>query len=275
MKKTIAILALAALLTVSACGNSNTPSDTTEPATTTAKADDGDNETTTESKSGEVTAIAFEAPERPDTTEAALEFLDKAAPAFKKYLDMRRSVPLTMESTVTSGGNEWKTNIYIKDSENFAQDSTDPNGYSLTIIYKKDKIYQVDHDKKAVYVYNCGEEEIADDFDSLSLRYIYEDDVKNCDYEAGEGEYNGTTYDFVNITEGGSVTTQYFDQDTGALVYTVDGDDVTYVSKFENSFTNDSILELPSDYEMKTITDLYNEQAAAAAEQQGGIDLSQ
>ncbi len=275
MKKFIALFALAAVLAVSGCNSGNGGNETTTAATTTTEKRDAETTTAKTKKSGEVTEIAMQSEEKPDTTEGALEFLETAAKPFRRYLDLRRKTPLTFESTVTSGGQEWKSCIYIKDNENFAQYSKDPNGYTLTIVYKKDKIYQVDDVRKSIYTYNCGEDDVKDSFDTLSLRIIYEEDVKNCDYEVGEKEYKGKTYDFVTITENGSDTTQYFDKDTGILAYTVEGEEVTKVDKFENTFTNDSILELPSDYEMKTITDLYNEQAAEAAEQQGGIDVSE
>ena len=265
MKKLFAVLAVICVIAASGCGNDNTNNNNNGNDTTTTAAS---GETADTSSSGhKVTQIAYEAPEREDTTADALKYLEQNAPLYYNYLKVRRSVPLTFETIVTNGDNKWETGIYFKDENNFAQYSKNPDGSFTKVIYMKDKAYQIDSAQKVVYTYDCGEEEVKTKSDALLLKVIYLDDVAGSTYSSDTAEYEGTEYDRLTITTEGIDTIHYFEKSGGKLAYTTVGETVSKVTKFESS-CDDSIFEIPSDYETKTYDDLKAEVEAKQAELQ-------
>lgn len=257
MKKFLAVFALAALLAVSACNNNGAgqPADTSTAETTGKK----------------VTAVAFESEERPDTTEDALKYLEQNAPLYYNYLKLRRSVPLTLEATTTSGDETIFSGLYIKDKNNIAQYSKSSSGVEKTVLYMTDKAYEINHTTKTVYTFDCGAEDVEIMYKSLSLAVIYLDDVMASTYATDTAEYEGTEYDRVAITsrpdpnqemsDTNSVTSyHYFDKSSGSIAYTItesgENRSVSKIERFENAFDNDSIFTVPSDYEQKTYEDL-------------------
>ncbi|MBO6302752.1 MAG: hypothetical protein J6N15_09980 [Ruminiclostridium sp.] len=263
MKKFLAVFALTALLAVSACNNNGAgqPADTSAAETTGKK----------------VTAVAFESEERPDTTEDALKYIEQNAPLYYNYLKLRRSVPLTLEATTTSGDETIFSGLYIKDKDNIAQYSKSSSGVEKTVLYMTDKAYEINHTTKTVYTFDCGTEDVEIMYKSLSLAVIYLDDVMASTYATDTAEYEGTEYDRVAITSAldptkemsdtNSVTSyHYFDKSSGSTAYTItesgEHRSVSKIERFENAFDNDSIFTVPTDYTQKTYEDLLAEHDA-------------
>lgn len=266
MKKVFALFAMICVLAAAGCnnGNKDNTSDTTTAAPDTTQAADADS-----GEGHKVTAIAYEEEAREDTTVEALEYLSQVAPLYKAYLEKRRTVPLTLETTLVNESGTWKNGIYIKDEKNFAQYSIDPSGVKTTVIYKDGFAYQIDDEKRLIYTLELGDERFASTFDSFSLRIIYYDDVFGVDYLNDTQEYKGTEYDHVNIAVSeDDVTDHYFDKATGDLVYTVSAGNESHIDKLENAVADDSVFELPADYEKKTFEDLMAELQTQAQTQQ-------
>ena len=271
MKKKAALLAMICLIAASGCGGNNNPapSDTTA-TTTTAKS--SEEIVTSVDENGTVSQV-IKAPEREDTTEQALAYLDSMAPAFRRYLDIRRTIPLTFETTITHDNMEWKTGIYIKDDHHSATYSIDPSGNEIIVIYDADTVYHIEPKKKVIYVYESGEEYVVKGIQETALAKIYIDDVTASTYRTETpAEYEGKEYDLVAISDDDYTVTHYFDMETGKLAYSVDDESVTRVDKLENSVTNEDIFVIPEDYERRTFQDLINEQLA---EQQAAAESAQ
>ena len=249
MKKVFAVLALVCVLAAAGCGNNSSSQ------TTTAE---------TEKTGKHVTAVAYEAPEKEDTTEEALRYLEQNAPLFRKYLDIRRSVPLIFETSVTTNEGEWKTSVYIKDSRNFAQVSVDPAGAETRVLYMGDTAYQIDSAKKTVYTMSLSEENLSKNFDGISLRVIYLDEVSASKYTNDTAELNGVEYDHVLIASAEGSSEHFFDKSTGALAYTVTESGTTRVDRLESAMPDESVFTIPSDYTRKTFDDLVAEYRASA-----------
>ena len=256
MKKFAAVIA--ALLVITAAGCNNTEQNTSADANTA-------NTTAAESSGSKVTMVAFE---RDANTEDALKFLEQKVPLYMNYMKIRRNVPLTFKTTVTNESGTWQTGICIKDSEHFLNYSINPDGNETRAVYLKDTAYQIDTEKKIAYKYECGEGEIGQMFSSLTLNEIYLDEVEGSFYSSGAEEYNGTEYDFVSISSGTDTTKHYFDKTTGELAYSISGNNVTKVNELSNTFTDDALLEIPSDYEIKSYEDYINDYINSLAEQQ-------
>ena len=267
MKKIIAVFALICVFAAAGCNNGEASKTTTAApspeATTTTAAVSVDED-------GKKSQVVFDAGEREDTTEEALAYLEKECPLFKKYLDMRRSVPLTFETTVGTADGEYKTGLYIKDAENFAEYSKDPAGNETTVLYMKDTAYQITSADKTVFKYDCGETEVKSMSEAVRLSEIFLDDVQSTSYSYGPYEYEGVEYHKVTITPAeGASSEMYFDINTDKLVLSVANGSVSMVDTFENSFTKDEIFNIPEDYEVKSFNEYLEElqqQAQQAAE---------
>ena len=270
MKKIIAVFALVCVFAAAGCNNGSAPNTTTaasDPAATTTTA------AVSVDEDGKKSQVVFDAGEREDTTEEALAYLETECPLFKKYLDMRRSVPLTFETTVGTSEGEYMTGLYIKDAENFAQYSKDPAGNETTVLYMKDTAYQITSADKTVFKYDCGEAEVKSMSEAVRLSEIFLDDVQSTSYSYGPYEYEGVEYHKVTIAPAeGASSEMYFDINTDKLVMSVAGDSVSMVTKFENSFTNDDIFKIPEDYEVKSFNEYLEElQEQAKKEQESQI----
>ena len=243
---------------ISGCDNGgNAPAQTTAagtPAQTTAVTTSGTEEV------HEVTEYAFKAPEEEDTTEEALAYLAEMAPAYKRYMDLRRTVPLSLEVTITTKEGKYRSAIYIKDKKNFATYSMDPLGNKTTVVYMDNKGYMIDEERKVVYCAEYNDKIFEETFEEYNLTKIKADDVMKADYLCDTMSYNGTEYNTVTITSGGQTTVNYLDKTTGKLAYTVSDTSETKIDLFENSFTNPHVFEIPPEYELKTLEDYIMEQ---------------
>lgn len=279
MKKIIAVFALICVFAAAGCNNGEAPKTTTaasssETTTTTAAVSADEN--------GNNSQVVFDNT-REDTTAEALAYLEKECPLFKKYLDMRRSVPLTFESTTITVDGEYKTGLYIKDAENFAQYSKDPAGNETRVIYMKDTAYQITSADKTILKYDCNEEVVKSAYEDVQLAKIYLDDVQSSSYSYGSGEYDGVAYNKVTVSSSdGTSNDMYFDINTDKLSLSVANGSVSTVDTFENSFTKDEIFNIPEDYEVKSFNEYLEElqkqaiqeQESQIAEQQAAIEES-
>ena len=251
---------------IAGCDNSgNAPAQTTAagvPARTTAV-------TTSDTEEvHEVTEYAYKAPEEEDTTEEALAYLAEVAPSYKKYLDLRRTVPLSLEVTITTKEGKYRSAIYIKDKKNFATYSMDPSGNKTSVVYMDNKGYMIDEARQVVYYAEYSDKIFEETFEEYNLTKIKADAVKRADYLCEPKSYNGTEYDSVTITSNGQTSVHYLDKTTGKLVYTVGDTGETKVDLFENSLTNPHVFEIPPNYEVKTLEDYIMEQSETEDEAQ-------
>lgn len=263
MKKIIAILAMLCVAAAAGCNNGNTEATTQstseEPAVTTAPS--GTDESTAPKKTNQ---IVYTAPQKPDTTDQTLDYLESNVPLFYNYLTARRSVPLVFEGSVTKDGKVWETGAYIKDSRNFVEYAKDPDGNVTRVIYKDGSTYQVETANKTAYSFNFSDDQIKEAFENTSMAKLYMDVYANLSYTTDTAEYNGKEYDRVSITDGSSDPVEYyFDKTTGALAYLVDGDNVTEIKRMESVMPDESLFDIPADYEQKTSEQFYKEQIEA------------
>lgn len=265
MKKFIAILAMACILAVAGCGNTQNTSDTA--STTAPEESDG-------SESGKkVTQVAYAAPEREDTTEDTLKYLEQNSPQYYNYVKLRRSVPLVCEVKVTKDGSVWETGVYIKDENNFVNYVKNPDGSETRVVYKDGKTYQVESAEKVVYTFEFSEDTIKEASENARMAKLYLDDYMSASFSNDTAEYNGKEYDRLSVVaaseegEGSQTATEYyFDKTTGSLVYQIIGDTVTEMTRLESVTPDESWFEVPSDYEQKTSEDYYNKVLAEMAE---------
>lgn len=255
MKKIImSLLAAALVLTAAGCGNNDGEKDTTTTTTTTA---------------GQQTAVAYQAPEAPDTTAEALEYLKGKIPLFAKYLETRRSFPLTYEVETRTADGVSTAGLYIKDKDTIAFTSADYTGASDNTIYDGTNMYYVVHHEKIVYVRN--ELPITTTTDVVESNLLKLDiwDVSSYKYDKGVKEFEGKTYNYESTTDSrGNVSEYYFNQETDELEIVVVDGTPTYITRIDNS-VDDSVFEIPEDYEKGDLdaylNDLIAENRAAAA----------
>ena len=257
MKKITAVF-LGALLLLSAagCGNSNEA-----------------NTTAAETPSGEVTQSV----EAQDTSDEALDFLETSAPKFRKYIITRRTLPVTLETTIDNSDGFWTSNIYIKDSSHAVVYSKDPAGNETRVIYSGSMVYQIESAGKKMYSQELGEEFVTNTIKTYTVPLSFSD-VGNAQYSGGTGKVEGIEYNCeaiqVNIKDSdGTVTgthntVYYFDKDTDTLVYTDSEGLLTKIDRIENVFDREDMFEIPEDYNNSTIDDLmqqYMDEEKAAA----------
>ena len=123
MKKFWTILAAGALLlTMAGCNTEEKPSNTGE----------------TTKGTGKVTQIVFGEDEQPeeDTTEEALNYLREQIPLYTRYLETRRTIPLSFETAVTNEGARVEAGIYIKDEQTIALTAKDEDGNLILSLIK-------------------------------------------------------------------------------------------------------------------------------------------
>ena len=247
------------MITAAGCSNGNNAASS---ETTTTAASEGSKQTVALSDDDDESAGVK------DTTEEALTFLDGAAPLFGNYMRRRRTMPLTFETEVTVQGMTWNTKLYIEDEDTCAMYSEDPSGIATKVIYDDKKGYQIDYNNKQVYEQELSNAELRIQVDMQRLATLDYNEISASSYSTDTEEYEGTEYDCVTITEpnSGASGKHYFDKSTGKLVFSVSGDYVTKVIKFENSIDDKSVFEVPSDFTKKTYENLVEEQNAANAE---------
>ena len=255
MKKIImSLLAAAVVLTTTGCSN------------------DGEKDTTTTTTAPEAqqTTVAYQAPETPDTTAEALEYLKGKIPLFVKYLETRRSFPLTYEVETRTADGVSTAGLYIKDKDTIAFTSADYTGASDNTIYDGTNMYYIVHHEKIAYIRNELPIETTTDVVENNLLKLDIWDVSSYKYDKGVKEFEGKTYNYeATIDSNGNASEYYFNQETDALEVVIAGGTPTYVTRIDNT-VDDSIFEVPEDYEKGDLDEYLNnliaDKRAAAAE---------
>lgn len=247
MKKIIAFFALFAVLTASACGGNTAPAETTKE---------------------ENHKVTQEVVSATDTTEAALKVISNKSPLFYSYLKKRMSYPLTMITSQTlADGTEYTFGLYIKDELHMASFSN-MGDISTTVIYDSVNGYQLDNKEKKVYVLEMGEENVKETIGRYILK-IREGETWDSSFVNEVKTYNGKEYDTVSVSlDGAEPSVFYFEKGTDKLAIMESDGVITKVDVFEAVVTDESVFEIPSDYERLTFDDLmkkYQEEAAAEA----------
>lgn len=237
LKKIMAILAAGALLLAAAgCGTEEKPSDTSE----------------TTKGNGKVTQqIVFGGDIEPeeDTTEEALDFLRERIPLYTKYLETRRTIPLSFETAVTNEGARVEAGIYIKDKQTLAVTAKDEDGNLIRVVYQDGKAYEIsDADRTVTYMTYSADaaKELVESYRiKLSLSNV-EKCVYVCDYD----ELNGVTYKHEIIyDENGNASNFYYDEKTEKLRFIRIGEEISEVLVLSNEVT-ESVFEIPTGYTM-------------------------
>lgn len=253
MKKFLAILAAGALLLAAAgCGTEEKPSDTSE----------------TTKGSGKVTQIVFGEEGQPeeDTSEEALNYLRERIPLYTRYLETRRSIPLSYETAITGEGARVEAGIYIKDEQTIALTAKDEDGNLLRVVYRDGMAYEISEADHTVtymkYSLDLIKELVASYRIKLSLS-----DVEKCSYVDDYDELNGVTYKHEIIyDESGNPSNFYYDEETEALRFIRVGEEISEVLVLSNEVT-ESMFEIPTGYTMVDYdAELAAQQSSYAAE---------
>lgn len=253
MKKFLAILTAGALLLAAAgCGTEEKPSDTSE----------------TTKGNGNVTQIVFGEEEQPeeDTSEEALNYLRERIPLYTRYLETRRSIPLSYETAITGEGARVEAGIYIKDEQTITLTAKDEDGNLLRVVYRDGMAYEISEAERTVTYMKYGEDRAKELVASYRLKLSLRD-VQKCSYVDDYDELNGVIYKHEIIyDEGGNPTNFYYDEETEALRFIRVGEEISEVLVLSSELT-ESMFEIPTDYTMVDYdAELAAQQSSYAAE---------
>ena len=271
MKKALSAFLIAFILTAAGCGGNN-QQETTEGSTTAAATEE-----TKGSSGNRVTEIAYQSPEVEDTTEEALAILQEHVPLYYDYLKIRMNMPVTVEAVVTyADGTYLKSGIYVKDEYTGAITTETSDGRITKVIYTKNMGYQINENDKIVY-YLENKEETAKRNINAMLMTISLSDLNGCSFSQDTAEFEGFTYKHEAITNQTTSenTDYYFDADTNKLKYIKTTDTVTKIDRADSIAADDSIFEIPSDYEMLSYNDYLEQLQQEALEQQQAAQAEQ
>lgn len=271
MKKALSAFLIAFILTAAGCGGNN-QQETTEGSTTAAATEE-----TKGSSGNRVTEIAYQSPEVEDTTEEALAILQEHVPLYYDYLKIRMNMPVTVEAVVTyADGTYLKSGIYVKDEYTGAITTETSDGRITKVIYTKNMGYQINENDKIVY-YLENKEETAKRNINAMLMTISLSDLNGCSFSQDTAEFEGVTYKHEAITNQTTSenTDYYFDADTNKLKYIKTTDTVTKIDRADSIAADDSIFEIPADYEMLSYNDYLEQLQQEALEQQQAAQAEQ
>lgn len=248
-KKFLAVLAAGALLFAAGCGTEQTPGETTQK---------------TADKEGNVTQIVFGEEETPeeDTTAEALAYLRERIPLYTRYLETRRTIPLSFETAVTNEGARVKAGIYIKDEQTIALTAEDEDGNETRVVYMDGKVYEISSADRTVTYMTYKEENAKKLVDSYRIKLSLSD-VEKCSYVDDYEELNGVSYKHEIIyDENSNPSNFYYDEETGAIRFIRNGEEISEVLVLKNEVT-ESMFELPTDYTMVDYDAVLSEQYAS------------
>ena len=250
MKKILSIVsALAVVLAIASCGSEN------------KKENDKEND-------GKVTQVVFggdnPTEEEGDTSAEAIEFLKENQSYFyENFFSKRNHIPLAYISS-TKGEEEVITEVYVKDEDTMAIVGNDALGRKTRIIYDKDKAYQVYDEEKKLYKKEYDAETIKTAVENTIMKQKYSV-VSQSSYSFYDKDYEGKTYNCSIISaynpyaEGVVSTEYYFDKETNEIKYIISQDVVSEVKLLSNEIPDESVFDIPSDYEEDTVEKLNEE----------------
>lgn len=236
MRKFLAIFAAGALLLAAAgCNTEEKPSETTEAT----------------KGNGKVTQVVFGGDEEPeeDTTEEALAYLRERIPLYTRYLETRRTIPLSFETAVTSEGARVEAGIYIKDEKTIALTAKDEDGNLTRVVYRDGMAYEITDKDRTVTYMKYGEEFVKPLVESYRIKLSLSE-VEKCSYVDDYEDLNGVTYKHEIIyDEKSNPSNFYYDKETGKLRFIRNGEEISEVLTLSNEVT-ESVFEIPTDYTM-------------------------
>lgn len=236
MKKFLAILAAGALLLAMAgCNAEEKPADTSK----TTKGD------------GKVTQIVFGDEEQPgeDTTEEALNYLRERIPLYTRYLETRRTIPLSFETAITNEGARVEAGIYIKDKQTIALTAKDEDGNLIRVVYRDGMAYEISEADRTVTYMKYKDELIKELVESYRIK-LKLSDVEKCSYVDDYDELNGVMYKHEIIyDENSNPSNFYYDEETEKLRFIRIGEEISEVVVLSNEVT-ESAFEIPTGYTM-------------------------
>ena len=157
-------------------------------------------------------------------------------------------------------GNEYTISFEQKDGskvklatkgDNIFMDATE-EGEHLSIIQKDGKTYVISHDEK-MYMVSEGEE--GEMLDKNEFEIISKDDlakIENSQYKTGKETIDGKEYEYEEYVNSDSLTERYyFEGKDLKYIKTIDEDGEEEIMKIVemSSTVNDSVFEIPADYE--------------------------
>ncbi len=269
MRKVLSAFLIAFILTAAGCG-SNNAQETTESTTAPTEETKG-------SSGNKVTEIAYQSPEVEDTTEQALAVLQEHVPLYYDYLKIRMNMPVTVEAVVTyEDGTYLKSGIYVKDEYTGAITTETSDGRLTKVIYTKNMSYQVNENDKTVYYLENKEESAKRNINAM-LMTISTSDLNGCSFSQDTAEFEGVTYkhEVINNVISSDTSEYYFDQNTNELRYIISGNTVTRIDRADSIAADDSIFEIPSDYELILYDEYLEQLQQEAIEQQQAAQAEQ
>lgn len=261
MKKILSIIsAFAVILSMAACGSENKAEETKE-------------------SGGKVTQVVFgdDSPkeEEGDTSKEAIEFLKENHPYFyDNFFSVRNNIPLSFISSTKIGDEEAVvTEIYVKDEDTMTIVGNDALGRRTRIVHDKDTAYQIYDEEKKLYKKVYDEETVKTLVANTTMKPQYSV-VSESGYSFADREYDGKTYSCYVISaynpyvEGYVSTEYYFDKETKEIKYIVSQGSVSEVVLLSNEISDESVFDIPTDYEEDTVENLNEEIINKLSEEQ-------
>ncbi len=252
MKKILSIVsALAVMLTIASCGSENKNEN-----------DKGSDGKVTQVIYGDGTPTEEEG----DTSAEAIEYMKENHPFFyDNFFSKRNHIPLAfISSTKTGEGEAVATEIYVKDEDTMAIVGNDALGRRTRIIYDKDKAYQIYDEDKKLYKQDYDEAEIITAVENTIMKPKYSI-VRDSAFNQKENDYNGVDYNcyivsYYDVYSKSVVDTEYyFDKNTNEIRYIMSQGVVSEVKLLSNEIPDESVFDIPSDYEEDTVEKLNEE----------------
>ena len=198
-----------------------------------------------------MTEIVFGESDQPeeDTTEEALNYLRERIPLYTRYLETRRTIPLSFETAVTNEGARVEAGIYIKDEQTITLTAKDEDGNLLRVVYRDGMAYEISEADRTVTYMKYSEDLAKALVESYRIKLSLSD-VEKCSYVDDYDELNGVIYKHEIIyDEKSNPSNFYYDEETEALRFIRIGEEINEVLVLSNEVT-ESMFEIPTDYTM-------------------------
>ena len=252
--KAAAMLVCCAVAALSGCGTGN-DANVTGNGTSSEAAQTDAPDGTAETTKYQVTAVVYEVEQEPDTTIDSILYLEDVCPLFAKYLNKRTGIPISLYSVTETNGERYEYGLILKDTETMAEYSVNSNGYKSRVIYDSTKAYEIDENERMVYYTNMDNDYLKS-LVSGSIMKVPIDQVQTTQFSQETEVFKGTEYDKVTLTpEEGEQSFYYFDKATGDIKYIVTGDSVTEINVLINDIYDESLFNIPTDYDTMSYDD--------------------
>lgn len=160
------------------------------------------------------------------------------------------SHPVRVLMGVQNGKDTERIELGIKDSQRYI-DFMDGEAGHVTIIFKEDAVYTVNHQgKTAVKTYNAGEASGINPLEELAFE---DKDFANTEIDKGQDELDGKTYEYEEFANGTTSVRLFFEGYVCKAIKSIQEDyiDLILIYEYDQSVP-DSKLNVPEGY---TITE--------------------